>query len=260
MMNRIKTLQELNLLDRFLFSEVMADNEILEDVLEIILGHPVPLKDKAQAEKELRRTPQNKSVYFDVYGEDIRDVAYDMEVQQKNTKDLPKRTRYYNGMIDLNMLHPGEDYSQLKDEEGVSEELIQLLRYFEQTTGENAAGSHSRKIEKLQKRVEEIKRNEEVGIRYMNAFEEKMWERREGEMIGEKRGKKIGERIGEERGRKEGVAQGEKTKQREIARKMVEKNLDFMLIKEMTGLTEQELNALKKKNQSRNKCNRNHIF
>jgi len=293
MMNRIKTLQELNLLDRFLFSEVMADNEILEDVLEIILGHPVPLKDKAQAEKELRRTPQNKSVYFDVYGEDIRDVAYDLEVQQKNTKDLPKRTRYYNGMIDLNMLHPGEDYSQLKDAyvimvmpfdlfgegkykytfhmscdeipglklhdgatriflnthgtdaEGVSEELIQLLRYFEQTTGENAAGSHSRKIEKLQKRVEEIKQNEEVGI-------------------GEKRGKKIGERIGEkrgeERGRKEGVAQGEKIKQREIARKMVEKNLDFMLIKEMTGLTEQELNALKKKNQSRNKCNSNHIF
>ena len=134
------------------------------------------------------------------------------------------------------------------DAEGVSEELIQLLRYFEQTTEENAAGSHSQKIENLQKRVEEIKKNEKVGIRYMNAFEEKMWERREGEMIGEKRGKKIGERIGEERGRKEGLAQGEKTKQREIARKMVEKNLDFVLIKEMTGLTEQELNALKKRN------------
>ena len=138
------------------------------------------------------------------------------------------------------------------DAEGVSEDLIQLLRYFEQTTEENAAASHSQKIEKLQKRVEEIKKNEKVGIRYMNAFEEKMWERREGEMIGEKRGKKIGERIGEkrgeERGRKEGVAQGEKTKQREIARKMVEKNLDFVLIKEMTGLTEQELNALKKRN------------
>ena len=122
------------------------------------------------------------------------------------------------------------------DAEGVSEDLIQLLRYFEQTTEENAAASHSQKIEKLQKRVEEIKQNEEVGIRYMNAFEEKMWERREGEMIGEKRG------------RKEGVAQGERTKQREIARKMVEKNLDLVLIKEMTGLTEQELKALKKKN------------
>ena len=130
------------------------------------------------------------------------------------------------------------------DAEGVSEELIQLLRYFEQTTEENAAGSHSRKIEKLQKRVEEIKKNEEVGIRYMNAFEEKMWERREGreegERIGEKRGKKIGERIGEKRGEKRG--------RQEIARRMVEKNLDLVLIKEMTGLTEQELKVLKKKN------------
>ena len=114
------------------------------------------------------------------------------------------------------------------DAEGVSEELIQLLRYFEQTTEENAAGSHSQKIEKLQKRVEEIKKNEKVGIRYMNAFEEKMWERREGEMIGEKRGKK--------------------SEQREIARRMVEKNLDRVLIKEMTGLTEQELKVLKKRN------------
>ena len=126
------------------------------------------------------------------------------------------------------------------DAEGVSEELIQLLRYFEQMTEENAAESHSQKIESLQKRVEEIKKNEEVGIRYMNAFEEKMWERREGEMIGEKRGKKIGERIGEKR--------GEKRARQEIARRMVEKNLDLVLIKEMTGLTEQELKGLKKRN------------
>ena len=122
------------------------------------------------------------------------------------------------------------------DEEGVSEELIQLLRYFEQTTEENAAGSHSRKIEKLQKRVEEIKKNEEVGIRYMNAFEEKMWERREGEMIG----KKIGERIGEERGKK--------SEQREIARRMVEMKMALDIIAKATGLTEQELEALKKRN------------
>ena len=114
------------------------------------------------------------------------------------------------------------------DEEGVSEELIQLLRYFEQTTGENAAASHSQKIESLQKRVEEIKKNEEVGIRYMNAFEEKMWERREGEMIGEKRGKK--------------------SEQREIARKMVEMKMALDIIAKATGLTEQELEALKKKN------------
>ena len=74
----------------------------------------------------------------------------------------------------------------------------------------------------------------------MNAFEEKMWERREGreegEMIGEKRGKKIGERIGEKRGRQE------------IARKMVEMKMALDIIAKATGLTEQELNALKKSN------------
>ena len=70
----------------------------------------------------------------------------------------------------------------------------------------------------------------------MNAFEEKMWERREGEMIGEKRGKKIGERIGEKRGRQE------------IARRMVEMNMALDIISKATGLTEQELKALKQKN------------
>ena len=78
----------------------------------------------------------------------------------------------------------------------------------------------------------------------MNAFEEKMWERREGREEGEKRGKKIGERIGEKRGKKI----GEKHGRQEIACRMVEKNLDLVLIKEMTGLTEQELKVLKKRN------------
>ena len=59
----------------------------------------------------------------------------------------------------------------------------------------------------------------------MNAFEEKMWERREG--------------------REEGEKIGEANKQQEIARKMLEKNLDLELIEEMTGLTEQDLKALK---------------
>ena len=194
-----KTLQEMDLLDRFLFAEVMEDNRTLENVLEIILGYPVPLEDKAQAEKELRRTPRNKRVFFDVDGEDLRGAVYDVEAQNKNTKDFPKRTRYYNGMVDLNMLHPGEDYNKLKDvyiimimpfdlfgegryrytfhmtcdeipglklgdrvtriflntqgriRDGVSEELIQLLKYFENTTKETAAESQSEKISQLEK-------------------------------------------------------------------------------------------------------------
>ena len=39
-----------------------------------------------------------------------------------------------------------------------------------------------------------------------------------------------------------------KTKQREIARKMVEMKMALDIIAKATGLTEQELNALKKRN------------
>ena len=110
-----KTLQEMNLLDRFLFAEVMEDNETLENVLEIIQGYPVPLEDKAQAEKEFRRTPRNKRVFFDIT-EKISGIPYMMWRPRRRIRMIfPKRTRYYNGMVDLNMLRPGEDYNKLKD-------------------------------------------------------------------------------------------------------------------------------------------------
>ena len=283
-----KTLQEMNLLDRFLFAEVMEDNETLENVLEIIQGYPVPLEDKAQAEKEFRRIPRNKRVFFDVYGEDLRNAVYDVEAQKENTHDFPKRTRYYNGMVDLNMLRPGEDYNKLKDvyiimimpfdlfgegryrytfhmtcdeipglnlgdrvtriflntqgriKDGVSEELIQMLKYFENTTKETAAESQSEKIRQLEKRVEETKANEEEGIRFMNAFEEKMRERQEGREEGREEGLAEGERIGETRGK----SLGEAAKQQEIARKMLEEGLDLTLIQKITGLTRKKIQSL----------------
>ena len=40
-----KSLQDLTLLDRFLFAEVMEDAETFENVLSIILGKTYPLKD-----------------------------------------------------------------------------------------------------------------------------------------------------------------------------------------------------------------------
>lgn len=37
-----------------------------------------------------------------------------MEIQTESKKSLPKRTRYYQGMIDLHILEKGEDYASLK--------------------------------------------------------------------------------------------------------------------------------------------------
>ena len=53
MVNQIKTLQELNLLDRFSFSEVMVDNETLEDVLEMKMALDIISKATGLSEQEL---------------------------------------------------------------------------------------------------------------------------------------------------------------------------------------------------------------
>ncbi len=56
MNNNVKMipLRDLNLTDRFLFSQVMEDPLALQDALSIIFGHDIPLLTKSETEKELQ--------------------------------------------------------------------------------------------------------------------------------------------------------------------------------------------------------------
>lgn len=113
-MKQRKQLKDLNLLDRFLFAEVMEEPENLQAMLEIILGKEVVLKYLPQTEKEERKSPLYRFVKLDVWAQDIDNAVYDAEVQQKNTGNLPKRSRYYQSMIDSKLLEPGEiDFNRL---------------------------------------------------------------------------------------------------------------------------------------------------
>ena len=115
-MNTVKELKDLNLLDRFLFAEAAEDPEFLEQLLQIILDKPLTLKELPQAEKETRKTAWSKRIRLDVWSIDQDGAVYDTEVQKKNTKNLPKRSRLYHGVIDSKLLEPGTvDYNQLPD-------------------------------------------------------------------------------------------------------------------------------------------------
>lgn len=92
-----KTLKQCNLMNRFLFAEAMEDPENFETVLEIILGREIVLKFLPQVEKEARISPLYRYIRLDVWGQDMEDNVYDTEVQQRNTGNLPKRSRYYQG-------------------------------------------------------------------------------------------------------------------------------------------------------------------
>ena len=209
-----KALKDLNLLDRFLFAEAMEDPVIMQTILEIILGKDILLKYPPQAEKEKRSSPLFRFIRMDVWAMDMEDTVYDAEVQKEDTKNLPRRSRLYQSMIAPFDLFGKDLYrytfrmrcdedpgialddgaariflnTRGKDPSGVSEELIELLRYIEHTTEEVSSSCRSGKIRELQCRIAMIKSSEEIGVKYMQEWEEKVIEQR--------------------RAREEGVAEG----------------------------------------------------
>ena len=111
-----KSLQDLTLLDRFLFAEVMEDPKTFENILSIILGEDISIKGRPQSEHENRTSPLKRQVRLDVWAEDETDAVYNIEAQKENTKNLPHRSRFYQALIDSKLLDPGEvDFSNMKD-------------------------------------------------------------------------------------------------------------------------------------------------
>ena len=109
-----KELKELNLLNRFLFNEVLEDPVAYRAVLEIILGHNIRLKANVQSEKEIRTLPTFRGIRLDVWGQDEEDNIYNSEMQRKNTRNLPRRSRYYQSVLDAGLL---ESYLANKQKE-----------------------------------------------------------------------------------------------------------------------------------------------
>ncbi|MCD8197261.1 MAG: Rpn family recombination-promoting nuclease/putative transposase [Lachnospiraceae bacterium] len=109
-------LQELNLADRFLFDEVMEDPQAHREILSIILGREIPPLKRAETEKEVRVSSLARSVRLDVFTIDENTDVYDTEMQKEWKKDLAKRSRYYQGIIDTGLLTPGvPDYNLLNN-------------------------------------------------------------------------------------------------------------------------------------------------
>ena len=109
-----RTLKDLNLMDKFLFDEAIEDKDNMKTLLDIVLGQDTHLKYPPQTEKEFRNSKENRQIRLDVYAIDEDDVVYDTEPQKQNTKNLPKRSRLYQGLIDSNLLPPGSiDFNAL---------------------------------------------------------------------------------------------------------------------------------------------------
>ena len=89
--------------------------------------------------------------------------------------------------------------------EGVSEELIELLRYMENTSDAEADRSRSDRIRELHRRVSQVKLSEEIGVRYMQEWEERIMYQAEARKKGLEEGREEGIQEGREEGRMEGI-------------------------------------------------------
>lgn len=71
----------------------------------------------------------------------------------------------------------------------VPDELIEFLDYVEHSTAETAGKVKSERVRRVHDRVCRVKLSEEVGVKYMQAWEEKYYEREEGRIEGRKEGR-----------------------------------------------------------------------
>lgn len=251
-----KSLQDLTLLDRFLFSEVMEDPKTFENILSIILGEDISIKGRPQSEHENRTSPLKRQVRLDVWAEDETDAVYNIEAQKENTKNLPHRSRFYQALIDSKLLDPGEvDFSNMKDcysiiiapfdlfgrglyqytfqmtcaetgqpledgatriflnthgknSEDISPELKELLYYMEHTTEEISCSTS--RLQEIKNHVNIVKSSEEIGVKYMQEWEEKILEKRKA--------------------RAEGRAEGETFRLIQLIKKKIQKSKSFIQI------------------------------
>ena len=67
-----------------------------------------------------------------------------------------------------------------KNDDEVSKELVDFLHYLEDTTDEKVKQIESDRIKRIHERVCKVKINEEVGVKYMQAWEEKYYAKEEG--------------------------------------------------------------------------------
>lgn len=110
-----KNYKDLKFIDDFIFCKILSTNsKLCKELIELILAIKIKDINVSESPKAVNPTYDGKGVRFDVYLEDNTNTIYDIEMQTTLQKDLGKHTRYYQGMIDLNLIEKGAKYSKLK--------------------------------------------------------------------------------------------------------------------------------------------------
>lgn len=106
--------ESLGLSNDFLFGKVMSNPKLCIQLLKRIFPDlEIERIEYPELQKTIKEDVDARSVRLDVYVKDSEEKVYDIEMQTTNNGELPKRSRYYQGMIELQLINRGESYRGL---------------------------------------------------------------------------------------------------------------------------------------------------
>lgn len=223
----------------YAFGKIMEDKETCKRFIEQTLD--IKIRDLVYLEKQKTLDPaiDVKGIRLDVYVEDDQNTVYNIEMQSANRGSLPKRSRYYQSVMDVESLNRGSVYQELQKrlEDGttkiflntkgkiynVSKELQDALRYLEKPIIKEDSLQLSKMIEaQFRKAMSDQKWRQDVKameIRYQELLQE---------------------------GRIEGRTEGRNDREMEIVLGMIEEGASDEMILKYLKISKERLEQIKK--------------
>ena len=253
----VKRFEDLTFTDDFMFCKAMQNPRLCKKLIEMILFDTIGKIAYISIQHNINTYEQAKSIRFDVLVQAENGKLYDVEMQVSNERNIPKRMRFYQAAIDISFLDKGNSYNSLNDsfiifictfdaigknrpiytfenlciedkntslQDGTRKVIInaeafnntedkELKGFLEYLKTGKATNEFTREIETM---IQAIKQNEQARQEYrlMSTFEMDIKDKAEYRV------------------------------KRETAKLMKLKNFDTVLIKEITGLPEAEIEKL----------------
>ena len=114
-----KPYELLTIQDHFMFGKVTQDPVNAETILDALLPRSVTV-NSAESERRIQLLKEKKYIQLDLHAIGSDGTNYDAELQHKSSNiekqaELPKRSRYYQSLIDGQIIDTGTNYLDMPD-------------------------------------------------------------------------------------------------------------------------------------------------
>lgn len=175
MVNNVTTkLEELNLMDKFLFDETMEDREAYQAQLDVSLLEPGCTDFNLLSDSCFILIAP-----FDIFGRGL--YRYTFEGVCRECPDL----KLGDGAVRIFINTRGTN------KEDFSQEFLDFMEYITETTDAVADSTQSSRIKLIHKKVKKIKISEKIGVKYMQRWEEVAYARQDGKAEGKAEGEEL---------------------------------------------------------------------